>query len=65
MDYLLTESSQKYFVDETYEYPLAAGIPVAEGVSPLSEINNPDLSSAALSDLEGTQSLLREASIIP
>ena len=65
VDYLLTESSQKYFVDETYEYPLAAGIPVAEGVSPLSEINNPDLSSAALSDLERTQSLLREASIIP
>jgi iron(III) transport system substrate-binding protein len=65
VDYLLSESSQKYFVDETYEYPLAAGIPVAEGVSPLSEINNPDLSSSALSDLEGTQALLREAGIIP
>ena len=65
VDYLLSESSQKYFVDETYEYPLAAGIPVAEGVSPLSEINNPDLSSSALSDLEGTQVLLREAGIIP
>jgi iron(III) transport system substrate-binding protein len=65
VDYLLSESSQKYFVDETYEYPLAAGIPVAEGVSSLSEINNPDLSSSALSDLEGTQALLREAGIIP
>ncbi len=65
VDYLLTEDSQRYFVDETYEYPLAAGIPVAEGVSPLSEVNNPDLSSAALSDLEGTQALLREAGIIP
>ena len=65
IDYLLSDISQKYFVEETYEYPLASGIPVAEGVSPLSEINNPDLSSSALSDLEGTQALLREAGIIP
>ena len=65
IDYLLSDISQKYFVEETYEYPLASGIPVAGGVSPLSEINNPDLSSSALSDLEGTQALLREAGIIP
>ena len=65
IDYLLSDISQKYFVEETYEYPLASGIPVAEKVSPLSEINNPDLSSSALSDLEGTQALLREAGIIP
>jgi iron(III) transport system substrate-binding protein len=65
IDYLLSDISQKYFVEETYEYPLASGIPVADRVSPLSEINNPDLSSSALSDLEGTQALLREAGIIP
>ncbi len=65
IDYLLSDISQKYFVEETYEYPLASGIPVAKGVSTLSEINNPDLSSSALSDLEGTQALLRETGIIP
>ena len=65
IEYLLSDISQKYFVEETYEYPLASGIPVAEGVSPLSEINNPDLSSSALSDLEGTQALLRKTGIIP
>ena len=65
VDFLLSEDSQRYFVEETFEYPLAAGIPVAEGVTPLSELNNPDLSSAALSDLEGTQKLLREAGVIP
>jgi iron(III) transport system substrate-binding protein len=65
IDFLLSEESQRYFVEETYEYPLAAGIPVAAGVTPLSEINNPDISSAALSDLEGTQALLREAGVIP
>ena len=65
VDFLLSEESQRFFVDETFEYPLAAGIPVAEGVAPLSEINNPNLSSADLADLEGTQKLLREAGVIP
>ena len=65
VDFLLSEESQRYFVEVTFEYPLAAGIPVAEGVTPLAEVNNPDLSSAALSDLEGTQKLLREAGVIP
>ena len=65
VDFLLSEESQRYFVEETFEYPLAAGIPVAPGLAPLSEVNNPDLSSAALSDLEGTQTLLREAGVIP
>ena len=65
VNFLLSEESQRYFVEETFEYPLAAGIPVAAGVTPLSELNNQDLSSAALSDLAGTQALLREAGIIP
>ena len=65
VDFLLSEDSQRYFVEETFEYPLASGIPVAEGVTPLAEVNTPDLSSADLADLEGTQKLLREANIIP
>ena len=65
VDFLLSDEAQQYFVDETFEYPLAAGIPVANGVTPLSDINNPDLSSADLADLAGTQTLLREAGVIP
>jgi len=65
VDFLLSEEAQRYFVEETFEYPLASGIPVAEGVTPLSEVNNPNISSAALSDLDGTQKLLREAGVIP
>ena len=65
VEFLLSESSQQYFVDETFEYPLAAGIPVAHGVTPLFEVNTPDLSSADLADLEGTQKLLRSAGVIP
>ena len=65
VDFLLSEESQRYFVEKTYEYPLSAGIPVAEGVAPLSQVNNPDLSSADLADLKGTQRLLRKAGVIP
>ena len=65
VDFLLSEESQRYFVEETFEYPLASGIPVAEGVTPLSEVNNPDISSADLADLDGTQKLLRKAGVIP
>jgi len=65
VDFLLSEESQRYFVEKTFEYPLAVGIPVAEGVTPLSEVNNPNISSAALSDLDGTQKLLREAGVLP
>ena len=65
VDFLLSEESQRYFVEKTFEYPLSSGIPVAEGVTPLSEVNNPDISSAALSDLDGTQKLLREAGVLP
>ena len=65
IDYLLSQSSQEYFAAETYEYPLSGGVPASGGVVPLSEINNPDLSSRDLSDLAGSQELIRQAGLIP
>ena len=65
IDYLLSDSAQQYFAAETYEYPLTGSIPASGGVIPLSEINNPDLSSQDLSDLAGSQKLIREAGLIP
>ena len=65
IDYLLSDSAQQYFAAETYEYPLTGSIPASGGVIPLSEINNPDLSSQDLSDLAGSQKLIRQAGLIP
>ena len=65
IDYLLSDSAQQYFAAETYEYPLTGRIPASGGVIPLSEINNPDLSSQDLSDLAGSQKLIRQAGLIP
>jgi iron(III) transport system substrate-binding protein len=63
--YLLSEPAQVYFAEETYEYPLAAGVPPIEGPIPLEELEPPDADLANLDDLEGTLALMREAGVLP
>ena len=65
IEYLLSADAQTYFVENTYEYALTGGISARNGVVRLDEINNPDLSSADLSDLAGSQQLIRQAGLIP
>ena len=65
IQYLLSADAQAYFVNNTYEYPLTAGTSAGQSVVPLAEINNPDFSSADLSDLAGSQQLIRKAGLIP
>jgi iron(III) transport system substrate-binding protein len=65
INYLLSEPAQKYFASATYEYPLSGGATATDDIVPLSEINNPDLSSQDLSDLAGSQALIRQAGLIP
>ena len=60
LDFLLSEEAQQYFADETFEYPLVAGIPINEELVPLSEIETPNIDLSNLDDLEGTLELLRE-----
>jgi iron(III) transport system substrate-binding protein len=55
VDFLLTEESQAYFAEETYEYPLVEGVPTAEGVPPLSSLRPPAGERAdELGDIEET-----------
>lgn len=63
--YLLSEEGQTYFAEETYEYPLAAGIEPAEGLPTLDELQPPDIDLSDLTDLEGTLDLMREAGVLP
>jgi iron(III) transport system substrate-binding protein len=58
--YLLSEEAQQYFVEQTNEYPLIEGIPVNDFLTPLEEINVPDIDLAALADLQGTLELLQD-----
>jgi iron(III) transport system substrate-binding protein len=52
--YLLSADGQQYFVDSTYEYPVVEGIAVHERLTPLSEIQAPDVDLSNLSDLQGS-----------
>ena len=65
VDFLLSQESQKYFAEETFEYPLRDGVATHPLLPPLSEIGRPDVALADLSDLAGTTELLRRAGALP
>jgi len=48
--FLLSETAQRYFAEQTFEYPLAAGVRPAASLPPISSIPTPDID---LSDLHG------------
>ncbi|MDX1523701.1 MAG: extracellular solute-binding protein, partial [Anaerolineae bacterium] len=62
--FLLRESSQQFFNEETNEYPLAADIPLNPLLVPLSDISTPNIDLSDLDDLDGTLRLLQELGIL-
>ena len=62
--YLLSEPAQRYFSDETFEYPLASGVPASPLLPDLVEIPVPSIDLNRLEDLEGTLRLLQELGIL-
>ena len=59
-NYLLDETAQQYFADETQEYPLIAGVPASPLLTPIDQLNLPQLDLSDLSDLQGTLELLQD-----
>jgi iron(III) transport system substrate-binding protein len=64
IEYLLSEDAQTYFADETFEYPLAAGVPVNPDLVPLDDIQTPDVDLSNLADLEGTLEMLTDVGLL-
>ena len=64
VNFMLTRAAQQYFASQTFEYPLVEGVRTNRILTPLDEINNPDIDMAALEDLAGTQTLLRDLGIL-
>jgi iron(III) transport system substrate-binding protein len=56
--FLLEEEAQRYFSEETFEYPLAAGVEPVEGLPPLDEIASTRIDLEQLGDLERTEELI-------
>ena len=64
VEFLLTEDSQRYFAEETFEYPLIDGIEADSKLVPLDDIDSPDIDLSDLADLAGTLALLQEVGIL-
>ena len=63
-NFMLSQVAQQYFAGQTYEYPLVEGVKTNRLLTPLDEINNPEVDMASLEDLAGTQMLLRDLGIL-
>ncbi|MGE0217524.1 iron ABC transporter substrate-binding protein [Mycolicibacterium sp.] len=62
--YLVGESAQKYFAEETAEYPLVAGVAPSAEMPPLSDLQPPAVDLSQLDDIETTQQLLVETGLL-
>lgn len=56
--YLVGETAQKYFAQETSEYPLIASVPPSAEMPPLADLKPPAVDLSQLDDIEATQELL-------
>ena len=65
MRFMLSRVAQQYFAGQTFEYPLVEGVKTHRLLPPLDTLNGPDINLSQLSDLQGTDALLRETGVIP
>ncbi len=64
IEFLLGNQAQQYFADETFEYPLAAGVAANDRLPPLSSIDAPDIDLSALATvLDRATELVTEAGL--
>jgi iron(III) transport system substrate-binding protein len=64
VDYLLGADAQKYFADQTKEYPLIAGVATAPGLPALDSLKGPELDLSKLDSLEQTLELLQDVGLV-
>ena len=64
VEFLLSETAQQYFVNETSEYPLIEGLDPLPGLTPLDQIPAPEFDLNDLEALEETLQLIRAAGLI-
>lgn len=65
IEFLLSESAQTYFANETFEYPLIEGIDASGGLVPLANLTQPDIDLSRLAEfLDRATELVTEAGLI-
>ena len=58
--FLVSEPAQRYFAEQTFEYPTRPGVPTHRDVPPLDSLNLAEIDPESLTDLEPTLAMLRE-----
>jgi iron(III) transport system substrate-binding protein len=65
VEFMLGTVAQQYFASQTFEHPLISGVVSARGIPDVAGVAKPAIDVSRLSDLQGTQALLRRAGVIP
>ena len=63
VDFLLSEESQRYFADDTKEFPLVDGVEPVDDLPQIDELDAPDVDLSELDTLQQTQALLEEVGL--
>jgi iron(III) transport system substrate-binding protein len=64
VEFLLSEEGQTFFVEQTFEYPVVAGIPGPEGYPDIADLEGPAIDLTDLDSLEETQAMLTELGLL-
>ena len=64
VEWLLSAEIQRWFVANTFEYPLIPGVAPAEGLPPLDSLRGPDVPLADLKSLPETLTMLENAGLL-
>lgn len=65
IEFLVSPEAQQYFVEQTNEYPVIDSVAGPENLTPIEELNTPDVDLTDLADLQGTTQLLSEVGVLP
>jgi iron(III) transport system substrate-binding protein len=63
VDHLLGSAAQTYFAEQTYEYPLVAGVPTATGLPELTSLESPKIDLNDLDTLQETVQMIKDAGL--
>ena len=63
-EWLLSEPIQKWFVDNTFEYPLLPGVAAPADLPPLDSLRGPDVALADLAGLPATLTMLGDVGLL-
>ena len=63
IDHLLGTDGQTYFAEETFEYPLVAGVATAPGLPALDTLDAPEIDLNDLDTLDATVAMIKEAGL--